>query len=185
MRSTALESGDVVEPIRSIQLPLAIGTSPRRMFVYTHFLVVDCPTAYNAIIGRPALTRMKAILSPHMLLLKFPTHSGVGQVRGDQLSTRICYVSSTGESANRASRQKLPETLAVFSLAMPNGKIGSERPDDPRDDSVILQAQPAEELETISITDTQDRQVRMGTSLGPSLRTEFITFLRANSEVFA
>ncbi|CAL8991542.1 unnamed protein product, partial [Prunus brigantina] len=47
-------SGDVVEPIGSIQLPLAIGSGQRRAFIYTHFLVVSCPTAYNAIIGRPA-----------------------------------------------------------------------------------------------------------------------------------
>ncbi|CAL8167677.1 unnamed protein product [Prunus armeniaca] len=73
-------SDDVVEPIGSIQLPLAIGSGPRKAFIYTHFLVVNCPTAYNAIIGRPALTRMKAILSPHMLLLKFPIHLGIGQV---------------------------------------------------------------------------------------------------------
>ncbi|CAL9021522.1 unnamed protein product, partial [Prunus brigantina] len=48
-------SGDVVEPIKSIQLPLAISSGQRRAFIYTHFLVVDCPTAYNAIIGRPVL----------------------------------------------------------------------------------------------------------------------------------
>ncbi|CAL2277513.1 unnamed protein product [Prunus armeniaca] len=59
-------SGDVVEPIGSVQLPLAIGTAPRRTIVYTHFLVVDCLTAYNAIIDRLALTRMKTILSPHI-----------------------------------------------------------------------------------------------------------------------
>ncbi|CAL8132443.1 unnamed protein product [Prunus armeniaca] len=46
-------SGDVVEPIESIQLPLAVGSGSRRAFIYTHFLVVNCPTAYNAIIDRP------------------------------------------------------------------------------------------------------------------------------------
>ncbi|CAL8993945.1 unnamed protein product [Prunus brigantina] len=177
--------GDVVEPIRSIQLPLAIDSGPRRTFLCTHFLVVNCPTAYNAIIGRPALTRMKAILSPHMLLLKFPTPSGIGQVRGDQLSAQICYVSSTEESATRASGRRAPETLAVTRPSMPNDAGGTDRPDDPRDDNATPQAQPAEELETISISDAQDRQVRIGTSLSPSLRTDFITFLRANSEVFA
>ncbi|XP_021801487.1 uncharacterized protein LOC110745676 [Prunus avium] len=90
-------SGDVIKPIGSVLLPFAVGTIPRRTVIYTHFLVVDCPTAYNAIIGRTALTKMKAMLSPHMLLLKFPTHVGVGQVRGDQLSARTCYVSTTKE----------------------------------------------------------------------------------------
>ncbi|CAL8991628.1 unnamed protein product [Prunus brigantina] len=163
-------SGDVVEPIGSIQLPLVIGSGQRRAFIYTHFLVVSCPTAYNAIIGRPALTRMKAILSPHMLLLKFPTQSGIGQVRGDQLSARVCYVSSTTKAANQTPRQGTPETLAVTHPNLSNA---------------TPQAQPAEELETISLSDVQDRQVRIGTSLSPSLRSEFISFLRANSEVFA
>ncbi|CAL8114263.1 unnamed protein product [Prunus armeniaca] len=162
-------SGNVVEPIGSIQLPIAISSGPRRAFIYTHFQVVNCPTAYNAIIGRPALTRMKAILSPHMLLLKFPTHSGIGQVRGDQLSARICYVSSTEESTTQASGQQPPETLTVTRPSMPNGRGGTERPDDPWDDNVMPHAQPAEELETISISDTHDRQVRIGTSLSPSL----------------
>ncbi|CAL9024099.1 unnamed protein product [Prunus brigantina] len=178
-------SGDVVEPIGSIQLPLAIGSGQRRAFIYTHFLVVSCPTAYNAIIGRPALTRMKAILCPHMLLLKFPSQSGIGQVRGDQLSARVCYVSSTTKAANHTPREGIPETLAVAHPSLPNGRGGTDPPDDPRDDSVTPQAQPAEELETISLSDVQNRQVRIGTSLGPSLRSEFISFLRANSEVFA
>ncbi|CAL8993373.1 unnamed protein product, partial [Prunus brigantina] len=158
-------SGDVVEPIGSIQLPLAIGSGQRRAFIYTHFLVVSCPTAYNAIIGRPALTRMKAILSPHMLLLKFPTQSGI--------------------AANQTPMQGTPETLAVTHPNLPNGRGGTDPPDDPRDDNATPQAQPAEELETISLSDVQDRQVRIGTSLSPSLRSEFISFLRANSEVFA
>ncbi|CAL9025220.1 unnamed protein product, partial [Prunus brigantina] len=162
-------SGDVVEPIGSIQLPLAIGSGQGRTFIHTHFLVVSCPTAYNAIIGRPALTRMKAILSPHMLLLKFPTQSGIGQVRGDQLSARVCYVSSTTERANQAPRQGTPETLAVTRPSLPNGRCGTDPPDDPRDDNVTPQAQPAEELETISLSDVQDRHVRIGTSLSPSL----------------
>ncbi|GAV84247.1 hypothetical protein CFOL_v3_27691, partial [Cephalotus follicularis] len=48
------------------------------------FLVVDTPSPYNAIIGRPGLNLLEAIVSTRHLLMKFPTRFGVGEVRGDQ-----------------------------------------------------------------------------------------------------
>ncbi|XP_020413028.1 uncharacterized protein LOC109947446 [Prunus persica] len=65
-------SGDLVQPIGSVKLPITFGTAPRKTTVYDQFLIVDCPTAYNVIVGRTALTIVKAHLSPHMLLMKFP-----------------------------------------------------------------------------------------------------------------
>ncbi|GAV59697.1 hypothetical protein CFOL_v3_03228, partial [Cephalotus follicularis] len=52
------------------------------------FLVVDTPSLYNAIIGRPGLNLMKAIVSTRHLLMKFPMRFGVGEVRGDQQAAR-------------------------------------------------------------------------------------------------
>ncbi|XP_016652308.1 PREDICTED: uncharacterized protein LOC107881855 [Prunus mume] len=69
-------SGDLVQPVGSISLPIAFGVAPRKTMTYDQFLIVDCPTAYNVIIGRTTLTRIKAHLSPHMLLMKFPTRNG-------------------------------------------------------------------------------------------------------------
>ncbi|CAL9000916.1 unnamed protein product [Prunus brigantina] len=87
-------SGDLVQPVGSVSLPIAFGVAPRKTMTYDQFLIVDCPTAYNVIIGRTALTRVKAHLSPHMLLMKFPTCNGTGAVRGDQLSARTCYATA-------------------------------------------------------------------------------------------
>ncbi|GAV90555.1 hypothetical protein CFOL_v3_33964, partial [Cephalotus follicularis] len=55
-----------------------------RIPVETTFLVVDTPSPYNAIIGRPGLNLLEAIVSTRHLLMKFPTRFGVGEVRGDQ-----------------------------------------------------------------------------------------------------
>ncbi|GAV58379.1 hypothetical protein CFOL_v3_01913, partial [Cephalotus follicularis] len=52
------------------------------------FLVVDRPSPYNAIIGRPGLNLMEAIVSTRHLLMKFPTRFGVGEARGDQQAAR-------------------------------------------------------------------------------------------------
>ncbi|GAV66077.1 LOW QUALITY PROTEIN: hypothetical protein CFOL_v3_09588, partial [Cephalotus follicularis] len=64
------------------------GTTPRQTQVEITFLVVDTPSPYNAIVGRPSLNLMEAIVSTRHLLMKFPTRFGVGEVRGDQQAVR-------------------------------------------------------------------------------------------------
>ncbi|CAL8174803.1 unnamed protein product [Prunus armeniaca] len=48
-------SGDVVQPIGSIHLPISIGAAPQRTTVTTPFLIIDCPTTYKVILGRLAM----------------------------------------------------------------------------------------------------------------------------------
>ena len=56
------------------------------------FLVVDCSSARNAILGRPTLNSWKAVTSTYHLMIKFPTEYGVGEVRGNQVVARECYI---------------------------------------------------------------------------------------------
>ena len=53
--------------------------------------VMDCPSSYNAILGRPWLHKMKAVPSTLHQKIKFDTPWGVRQIRGDQLASRECY----------------------------------------------------------------------------------------------
>ena len=55
-------------------------------------LVVDLPSAYNIIIGRPTLNRLKAIMSTYHLMMKFPTENEIAIMLGDQLMARMCYI---------------------------------------------------------------------------------------------
>ncbi|CAL8162011.1 unnamed protein product [Prunus armeniaca] len=87
-------SGDLVQPVGSVSLPIAFDVAHRKTMMYDQFLIVDCPTAYNVIVGRMTLTRVKAHLSLHMLLMKFPTSNGSDALRGDQLSARTCYATA-------------------------------------------------------------------------------------------
>ncbi|KAM2253134.1 hypothetical protein ACFX1S_007562 [Malus domestica] len=79
-------SSDIVQPFGSIHLPFTIGIGPYTATITTNFLVVDCPTAYNVIFGRTCINNLKAMVSTHMLLMKFPTPYGNGYIREDQLS---------------------------------------------------------------------------------------------------
>ncbi|KAL0420615.1 UNVERIFIED_CONTAM: hypothetical protein Slati_3084400 [Sesamum latifolium] len=49
-------TGEVVHPRGLISLPLTLGTCPAQRTCVLKFLVVDVPSAYNVILGRPTLS---------------------------------------------------------------------------------------------------------------------------------
>ncbi|XP_064941714.1 uncharacterized protein LOC135595120 [Musa acuminata AAA Group] len=55
--------GESISPLGVTVLPLTFGEAPRTKTVMTTFLVVDLPTAYNAILGRPTLNKLRAVIS--------------------------------------------------------------------------------------------------------------------------
>ncbi|KAK3014196.1 hypothetical protein RJ639_008697 [Escallonia herrerae] len=77
-----------------IALPVAIGTPPTQAKLMLDFVVVCVPSAYNAILGRTALNQLKAVVSTYHLKMKFLTEHGVGEVKGDQIVARQCYMAS-------------------------------------------------------------------------------------------
>ena len=83
--------GIKVLPSGTISLPIVVGSYPQ-INKEVNFLVVDCSSSYNAIIGRLTLNSWKAATSIYHLSVKFPTEYGIGEVQGDQLAARECYL---------------------------------------------------------------------------------------------
>ncbi|GAV81618.1 hypothetical protein CFOL_v3_25072, partial [Cephalotus follicularis] len=53
-------TGETIHPLRSINLSVVAGTVPHQTQVEMTFLVVDTPSPYNAIVGRPSLNLLEA-----------------------------------------------------------------------------------------------------------------------------
>ena len=77
-----------------IKLVITLGQAPRTTTTVIDFLVVDCSSALNRVLGRPLLRTMKAVTSIHCLIMKFSTMTGTDQVRGRQWDSRECYKKS-------------------------------------------------------------------------------------------
>ena len=54
-------SEERVLPLGSIQLALTLGYSPWKVTMAVRFLIVDAPSAYNILLGRPSLNAIRAI----------------------------------------------------------------------------------------------------------------------------
>jgi BarA-like signal transduction histidine kinase len=141
-------------------LQITAGTYPKQATKKVDFLVVDCPSAYNVIIGRPTLNRLRAVTLTYHLLVRFPTENGIGEMKGDQAMARKCYLTSV-------STEQVHQTLIV-----------EERKNT---------AEPTEELEEIVLIEGNKKKktTRIETSMTKEIRDLIVSFLRKNVDVFA
>ena len=156
-------SGEKVLPLGSIQLVLTLGEPPCQATTIAKFLIVDAPSAYNMLLGRPSLNAIKAIPSAYHMMIKFPIVSGVGMVRGDQRVARECYSASV--------KQKAVDNVYMDELDMR--------------DEVLTRPEPSEELEPVSLDDDTEHLAYIGSKLTEDLKGLLTRFLRHNKDVFA
>ena len=151
--------GTKVFPLGTITLAVTAGDYPQQITNEVTFLVVDCSSAYNAILGQPTLNSWKAITSTYYLMIKFPTGYRVGELRGNQIVARECYIAML-EMEDQQQTMCIEKQRAL--------------------------AEPVEELEKVRLDDTRpERTTKIGTLTSWPVRQTITTFLRNNQDVFA
>ena len=130
-------SGERVLPLGSIQLVLTLGDPSCQATTAVRFLIVDAPSTYNILLGKPSLNTVRAIPSAYHMVIKFPTTNGIGMVRGNQRIAKECYSASM--------KQKM-----VGSIYMDELNIRDE---------VGIRPTPSEELEPIQLDDQSEHLV--------------------------
>jgi hypothetical protein len=152
-------TGDKVKPSGVVSLMIEAGTYPKPVRASIKFLIVDCPSAYNVIIGRPTLNKLRTVTSTYHLLVQFPTEHGIEELKGDQAITRECYFASLGPETRH-------QTMTI-------------------DEGQRL-IEPTEELEVVVLDDEKpNKTTNIGTRLDGRLRESIIKFLKSNLDVFA
>ena len=148
-----------VFPLGAVTLSMTVGDYPQQITRDVTFLVVDCSSAYNGILGRPTLNSWKATTSTYHLMIKFPTEYGIGELRGDQVAARECYIAML-------EMENCQQTMCI-----------EER---------RTMAEPVEELEVVTLDESRPkRTTRMGTLASQPIRQALVSFLKMNQDVFA
>ncbi|GAU34549.1 hypothetical protein TSUD_219330 [Trifolium subterraneum] len=85
-------NGSTTKPWGYVDLIVTFGENKAMKSVKVKFLVVDYPSLYNCIIGRPPLAELFAVCSTIHLKLKYYTKDGqVATINGDIEAARRCF----------------------------------------------------------------------------------------------
>ena len=150
-------TGDRIIPRGIVTLTVIVGTYPTQVTKEINFLIVDCLSTYNIILGRPALNRLKVVKSTYHLKVKFLIAHGVGEIRGDQVLARECYQAALALGENHTWVINEPEPIPELLETPQEVKII------PGDSTKVL---------------------KIGTALPTSEKEKMISFLRANQDFF-
>ena len=151
--------GTRVHPLGAVTLSVIVGDYPQQIIEDVTFLVVDCSSAYNAILGRLTLNSWKVVISTYHLMIKFPTEYEVGEVRGDQVAVCECYIAML-EMDDHLQTICIEEQQTVVELV--------------------------EGLEEVLLDDSRlERTTRISTLASLPVRRALTTSLSKNQDVFA
>ena len=149
---------DRIIPRGIVTLIIIASIYPAQVTKEINFLIVDCPSTYNIILGRPALNRLRAATSTYYLKVKFPIVHRVGEIRGDQVLTREYYQAVLASRENHKWMINEPEPIP----------------------------KPSETPQEVEIVPGDSTKVlKIGSALPTLAKEKMISFLRENQDVFA
>ncbi|GKV15261.1 hypothetical protein SLEP1_g26057 [Rubroshorea leprosula] len=163
-----------------LTMNVAFGSDRSYVTPSVRFLVVKMASSFNVVIGRPTLTKIRAVVFQSHLCKKFPTPTGIATLRGNQEVARHCYITSVTQpqkgkdQTSKTNPKQISNDWQVMGV-----EIIDNRPEDD------TRAAPVEDVEEVQIDDRDPtRKTQIGTWLSPDEKTELIAFLRANKDVF-
>ena len=104
-------TGECVRIVSIVCLQITVGDGPKRATRMVEFIVVDRPSIYNIILGRPTLNALKAVVSTYHLAIKFPIPNGIGVFRGNQEGAKKCYMAVVNKMCRKALEPAIVTTI--------------------------------------------------------------------------
>ncbi|GKA52473.1 hypothetical protein Tco_0745788 [Tanacetum coccineum] len=106
-------SREIIWPLGQISLLVKIGDEEHSTFAWMNFMVVRSPSPYNGIIGRPRVSKIRAIPSTAHRMLKFPVAGGIVTLRSINIIPLECTMVSGPGVPQHVINQVAEEKIQV------------------------------------------------------------------------
>ncbi|RDY04220.1 hypothetical protein CR513_12093, partial [Mucuna pruriens] len=154
-------SGERVPIKGTVELDTIFGEGDNARMIPVLYTLIEVEASYNIIMARPALNRLKAIVSTYHLCMKYPTIERVGAVWVDSGMAKNCY----GDSLRVGQRRSAINTLSL--------ELDPRCHDERERSHSEIQVGPLESQKT-----------KIGTIMTEEQETELIRCLWKNCDVF-
>ncbi len=194
-------NGSTTKPWGYVDLIVTFGENKAMKSVKVKFLVVDCPSLYNCIIGRPTLAELFAVSSTIHLKLKYYTKDGqVATINGDIEAARRCFeaasknLNSVVTPKKKKAEAKLPGVNSISTEdeveldARTSKKERKQEKKTGKDDLLIKENYrpiPDGEFELVPLGEDPTKGVKIGADLPDLVKRQLKACLRENAELFA
>ena len=148
-------------PLGQITLPVQFGTPDHFRTEFVNFVVADFDGTYDAILGRPSLTKFMAVPHYSYLVLKMPTEKGVLTIRGNVYTAYTCEEESFKITEAIDLSIRLAETIAQ-ATQVPSDQLRLPEQETPRKNS-----KSKEHKEVQLVDGSPEKTALIGANLDP------------------
>ncbi|XP_072058085.1 uncharacterized protein [Arachis hypogaea] len=169
-------SGERIPVTGYIWVRTTLGEPPHSETLDIQYLIVDCFSPYNIILGRPSLNAFGAIVSTVHLCVKFCSEAGtIATVHSDRKEARQCY--------NAGLKVQQPQSRRINSIYNASDMSNFSELDPWTDHE--QSPTPADDLSKVALTDDRDKYTNIGSSLPAGYAQQVTDLLQANTDLFA
>ncbi|KAK2389826.1 hypothetical protein QL285_063389 [Trifolium repens] len=192
-------NGATTKPWGYTELIVTFGEEEATKSINVQFLVVECPSLYNCIIGRTSLADLFTVSSTIHLKLKYYTVDGkVATLNGDIAAARRCF-DAAAKSMNTLTTPKKMKTEHKMPAINAVGGQGIVELDarttkkERREEKKELQKElkeifrpiPDGEFEIIPLGEDPSKGIKIGADLPDFVKRQLEACLKENAELFA
>jgi len=112
------------QPWSYIQLLVTFGEGEAKKTITVPFLVIDCPSLYNCIIGRTRLAQLGAACSTAHLKLKYHAKDGIiASLNRDIKAAKRCFLQANKSQSSVSQPSKPAEDKGKAAASIPDANL--------------------------------------------------------------